>query len=360
MKNKHLYKRNNCWYFRIRLPKKLGGKTIRKSLHTDNISIARGFRDKYILPIIHANNNIEALEVLQFTINQNLTQSEKIFANANDLIMDHKNIMLYDAISEYLEYLPNAGIRIATVRDYTSTMNFLKKYAKNKIISTLTKDDSIELLNILLKQKLSPTTIKFKFTSIKSFLRWCINRDYVQDSILKAFDIQLPKVNKNPTQPIPLDQASLAVNVMKNWTLVPRIARYTGMRLREILRLTENDIIDEHGIKCIYVSDQAKNKTARIVPIAEKLLPYLNDLSELNTRGKPFDKWNIEIKKLKNCAKCKFHSWRSYAITQMMKAGIDPAVRKRITGHRISKDDIHEIYTSVELSDMKKAVDLIP
>ncbi|UDQ97932.1 tyrosine-type recombinase/integrase [Lentisphaerota bacterium WC36G] len=360
MKNKYLYSRNNCWYLRLRLPKRLGRKIIRKSLHTNDEKLARKFRDKYIMPIIHANNNVEALEMLKFSLSQNLNEAEKIHASINELVTECQNIFLYDAIDQYLEYLPNAGLREASVNDYTSTMRFLKKNSTDKSLNAISKNDAIELLNIMLKKKLSPTTIKFKFSTIKSFMRWCINRDYAAEMVLKAFDIQLPKVVKNPTPPIPAESAELAINIMKNWTLVPRIARYTGMRLREILRLTENDIIIEHGIKCIYVSNKAKNKTARIVPISEKLLPYINDLSELNTKGKPFDKWNIEIKKLKNCEKCKFHSWRSYAITQMMKAGIDPAVRKRVTGHKISKDDIHEIYTSVELSDMKKAVDCIP
>ena len=145
-----------------------------------------------------------------------------------------------------------------------------------------------------------------------------------------------------------------------NWTLVPRIARYTGMRLREILRLRKNDIVTYQGMLCIKVDERSKTGESRIITVADKLKDYMKNISELEKTKKQFDHFNTLVKKIPGCEKCKFHSWRVYANTQMMEAGVDQAVRMKILGHRASKSDIHIGYTSVQISQMKKAVDLIP
>ena len=76
--------------------------------------------------------------------------------------------------------------------------------------------------------------------------------------------------------------------------------------------------------------------------------------------SKDFKTYNRRIKKVEGCDKCKFHSWRVFANTTMQKAGIDRAVRMKILGHKVDKDDIHSGYTSVDIQQMKKAIDKIP
>jgi len=180
----------------------------------------------------------------------------------------------------------------------------------------------------------------------------------VRDSIYKEIEIPLPAVNSKHTIPIAEKDADNAIEIKPDWTLVPRIARYTGMRLREILRLTDKDIVEINGIKCIKVSEKAKSGKERIVPVAEKLKPYLDDFSEIENTKRQFNHWNAMVKKIN--PDYKFHSWRSYAISQMTKNGVDPVVRMRIVGHKVTGDlSVHSDYTNIEIEQMKKAVDVI-
>lgn len=355
----YLYKRENCWYIRITLPEKLGGKMIRKSLHTSNLLVARKFRDKYILPLYHYTSSLEILEFLKISALQNTTEAERIIANIEDDQIE--DLLVSEAIEKYFQYLNNNGLKAKSIKGYISACSIITSCFPDMLVNSLNKKIAIQILDMFQANKLNPTTIKFKFQSWRAFLKWCIKCGYCRSNIINEFDIPLPRVNKQHTTPIPQQLADIAVTLLGNWTLAPRIARYTGMRLNEVLTLTSDHIITEHGILSIRISEEiAKNKSARIVPIAEKLLPYMNDLSELSQTGKKNDKWNREIKKNKGCEKCSFHSWRSYAISEMMRAGVDSAVRKKITGHKDNKDDIHEMYTHVQIEEMKLAVDKIP
>lgn len=94
--------------------------------------------------------------------------------------------------------------------------------------------------------------------------------------------------------------------------------------------------------------------------MARKLAPYLKgDLRELRKAGHQSDKYNRRVKLIPGCESCSFHSWRVYANTRMMEAGVDRAVRMRLLGHRAGKDDIHTGYTSVALKTMLEAVTCI-
>ena len=54
---------------------------------------------------------------------------------------------------------------------------------------------------------------------------------------------------------------------------------------------------------------------------------------------------------------CTFHGLRSYAISQMANAGVDPIDRRKISVH--TDKDIHAGYTRNNLIRFKKAVDTI-
>jgi hypothetical protein len=51
------------------------------------------------------------------------------------------------------------------------------------------------------------------------------------------------------------------------------------------------------------------------------------------------------------------HCWRSYAISQMARAGIPEEFRRRIVGH--STIGVHDGYTNIDLARLKMAVDTI-
>ena len=135
------------------------------------------------------------------------------------------------------------------------------------------------------------------------------------------------------------------------------IARYTGMRVGEIRRLTAADVYQQDGVWVIHISAESKTHAERLVPISDKLMPLKNKLHLVPDDPKHEKAYNRQVKMV--APGCSFHSWRVYANSQMHRAGVDPYVCKRVLGHCDSKD-VHAGYTAVDLVQMKAAVDAIP
>ena len=65
------------------------------------------------------------------------------------------------------------------------------------------------------------------------------------------------------------------------------------------------------------------------------------------------------MKKIEGCEAVKDHSWRVYAQTMMIEAGIDDLIVRRIIGHKDSSN-VHYGYTAARVEAMKKALETIP
>ena len=361
-KYENLYERKGCWYVDFYLPKNLGGKRIRCSLKTPDIERAKDIRDNNINPILGNLASIEVLEKIEEHIHRLKQNSMSSIENLQHTITrSNSRLSLQECAEKYLKHLKRSDIRPATFKNYTSGLKpFLKVMGNGTRIDLITKESAIKVREYLLEEHIGGNRIGFNFMVFKKFIEWCAAEGLVSPLIKDNLKIPLPQYRSKHTSMIPRDKAEEAMACKANWTLPARIARYTGMRRAEILGITKKDLIEFHGIKCIQIDERTKTHEGRIVPISKKLMPYLKDLSELRANHKLCDLYNIKMKKIEGCEKCSFHSWRVYANTCMMEAGVDQAVRMKILGHRASKSEVHIGYTSVQLSQMKKAVDLIP
>jgi len=362
MKENSLRKRKNCWYINCKVPKRFGGGLLQYSLKTSDIKEARNIRDKYVRPVFTQDSAINVLEAIARMVSSLDSQTrDQVNALKNKILKNNSDNTVGELSGKYIIYLKKSSLREASIQNYSSALSsFNKILGKERTFQSLSRKDIVDVRNKLLEE-ISARRLQFIFQSYRTFIRWCIQESYISDCMLDYFNITLPLSRSVHTSTIPPAKAGDCMSCMKGWTLAPRIARYTGMRREEILRLEKSDISDFHGIKCINVDDRSKTHEKRIVPIADKLLPYMNDLSELRlSLKKAPEHYNIKIKGIPGCEKCKFHSWRVYANTSMMEAGVDQAVRMKILGHRASKSEVHIGYTSVQISQMKKAVDLIP
>ena len=356
---KYLSKKTGKWYIEFRLPKKFGGATIKRSLHTSDPKQAIYIRDMFILPIILNASIIEALEEIARKIEPLKTQSVDLIEQLKSGIIGTTGFspLISDCLRLFLDYLEKSQKRVSTIQSYKAALNTSFCLLDDKEICNFNSKDALTLRDGMLNAKLSGSRIKNKFLVIKSFFTWCIENKYCRKEVLDLFKITLPKTKTTHTAYIPEAAANKAILLIKDW-IVPRIARYTGMRLKEITRLTQKDIRLEGGIKCFYVDERTKTSKPRLVPIADKLLPYIKEPLNIGKLSHKDDEFNIKIKKIEGCEKCSFHSWRVYANSQMHKNGVDPYVCKKILGHSNSKD-IHSGYTHIELEQMKKAVDMI-
>jgi integrase len=115
------------------------------------------------------------------------------------------------------------------------------------------------------------------------------------------------------------------------------IARHTGMRLGEILKLVRNDVDDEK--EQIYVRD-TKNFSQRAVPVnavARKALPTLPQERErffiYKNRHAVESAWRHALEKAR-ISGFRIHDLRHSFITDMVTKGVDITTVMEITGHR--------------------------
>ncbi len=361
-KNNSLRMRGNCWHLDIRLPHVKGNNRTRVSLKTSDIVLAREIRDKVLRTIMADSSIVFVLRKISDEIKQRIASISSELARISDQDDAPKEHLLSFCADAFLKFVKKSNLRESSRKNYRiSIAKSVEALGEDKAIEHIDRYDLIKIRDKRLSDGIGHTRLNEDIRIFRYFLRWCYKEGYLAEYNRERLDVPLPTPRKINTSMIPKDLADQAMLVKKNFTLPPRIARYTGMRREEILRLKPRDIVVIHGIKCIHVDEDSKTHKARIIPIAEKLLPYFDINSrELKVKTKMVDNYNIKIKTIPGCEKCSFHSWRVYANTCMMEQGVDQAVRMKILGHVASKSDVHIGYTQVALNQMKKAVDLIP
>jgi len=137
--NHHLYKRGNCYWYEVTLPKRLGGKRVRCTLRTGNPQEARYLRDTYIMPVIAKGKAIEALQAIASNIEQLDNEIDEDFERlkAEILGIDQK-IEFNEAFEQYLNFIRKSGLRESSVRDY--------KDAIHSVISDLGESEPVKSL----------------------------------------------------------------------------------------------------------------------------------------------------------------------------------------------------------------------
>ena len=371
---------NGVWHIVFRVPYRFGGKLIRQSLFTKDFAVASSIRDRFVIPVLALNSGIHALEEIGKSIIAAEGEAVNHLSSLTSIIRASDGIKLNEAADRYVEFMNGSSkYRPATVEKYSEYIHLVARIiGGGKTVAHLTKQDAVHLRDHLLAQSKNPTTVFHIFSIFRSFLRW-LNREGIISSryVVENFTIDLPQVHKVNTPIIPPSKADEAMLAMPNWTLIPRILRYTGMRVGEVeacLAGFKNcDIVEVEGYRCFKISKEfCKTYADRFVPVSDKLAPFLTKkeiadaarafIFEENGRRResPGQKrYNRAVKRVPGCEACKVHSWRVYAQTMMLEAGIDESIVKRIIGHK-DKGNVHYGYTAARIEAMKRALDLIP
>ena len=372
---------SGIWRLNFRVPARFGGKLIRQSLYTEDFDTAASIRDRFVVPILALNSGVAALEEIGKSIIAAEGSAINHLSQLKNIINASDGISLTDAYERYLEWMERSSdYRPGTKKKYAENMAVVVEMLGNtKAVGMLSKDDAVRLRDRMKEAGKSATTIFHVFSIFRGFLRW-LNKEGLISShyVVENFLIDLPPVRKVNTPIIPPSKADDAMNAVKDWTLIPRVQRYTGMRIGEVEACFTGylgcGIVDVEEFRCFKITkDFCKTHADRVIPICDKLAPYITQknvsmaretcaqFDELGRRQEsPAQKrYNRAIKKIDGCETAKDHSWRVYAQTMMIEAGIDDLIVRRIVGHKDS-GNVHYGYTAARVEAMKKALDKIP
>ena len=266
-----------------------------------------------------------------------------------------------EILDQYLDSLEK-------IKNYSP--NTIKSY-KNDILQYL--DEEIVLgefskyLKICSKKGFSKTTINRKITSIKTFLIWCIERNYLESTSLKSVknlkaEKKLPNVlTANYINEL-LD--SLPIKDPKDIRdkAILELMYSSGLRVSEVSNLSIKDIKNNKSIKVL-----GKGNKERVLPITSRAYDVINKYIEnsrtifvneksdsflfLGVRGGQLS--DREIRRIVKLRVGTFpHSLRHTFATHLLDGGADLRIVQELLGH--NDPSTTQIYTHVSKKQMKK------
>ncbi|MDP6439937.1 MAG: tyrosine-type recombinase/integrase [Candidatus Brocadiia bacterium] len=409
---KYLQKRGNCWYVRVPRPPDSWGMSgeFVSTLRTPDLKTAQRLRDKYLMPLLAET---AAVDMVAAIARAAATGQEAIARRLADLPNQlsglGSRLTLRKAGKLFLDYLDSSGSYApGTLAEYRSAIDTAcRLLGPDTNVADLGRREAAALRDELLrlpvgwqrsKQPISAagkgqrTVSAARVDTILMYLRrlwhWLIKDGRVFRKDNPFDDVKVARVAANHKRSPTREEADALMALPRPealdghaWRMMPLLARYTGCRAGELAQLEAKDVVTEQGIRCLRVTARGEGKrlktasSERLVPVAEKLAPHLDDLLLRRKQGRLLDAGRYEaadgtvkhahrfLKHYNRRAKqvaldLSFHCWRVYANDAMATAGVDIGDRERLLGHVSSRTQA--AYTPENLKRLKAAVDSIP
>lgn len=246
------------------------------------------------------------------------------------------------------------------------------------------------------EDRLTARTVVKHIKNLITFFNWAVKEELIQRN--PATTVDLPTVIQNNSKPPPSEFVNALCQMpwpnaptvgILEWEELPWFYRYTGGRCAEIGQLRLQDVKTVDGVLVLdTVTLKTKNRRdksevvkRRNIPVCERLKPHLDRVLAERSGAKPEDylfplaghrlvlspfgpfmryAWsfgNLYNRHAKKIMDTHLHCWRSYAVSQMARAGIPEEFRRRIVGHATT--GVHDRYTNIDLKTLKAAVDTI-
>ena len=277
-----------------------------------------------------------------------------------DLNLNNKNNQ-EEILNQYLDSLQK-------IKNYSP--NTIKSY-KNDIQQYLNEDITLgefaKYLKICSKKEYTKSTINRKITSIKTFLNWCIEKKYFDNTALKSVrslknEKKLPNIlSANYINEL-LDELPIKDDKDIRDKAILELMYSSGLRVSEVSDLTLNDIKKNRSIKVI-----GKGNKERVLPLTSRAYEAINSYIKYSRKifinqksysyiflgvrgGKLSDR---EIRRIVKLRVGTFpHSLRHTFATHLLDGGADLRIVQELLGH--NDPSTTQIYTHVSKKQMKK------
>ena len=282
-------------------------------------------------------------------------------------------MIVYDVISQYLEYLElEKGLSENTIDAYRRDL-----YAFAENVSEIDDVDRIAIntyVRSLKEKKLAPTSIIRKVASLRGFFKWAYSMELIKKN--PASTLEQPKVPQRLPKVVSLKEIEemLHSDLSPLQSLIMELLYSCGLRVSELVNLKVNDI----DLASKYVRCFGKGSKERIIPIGEVAKQAVNRF--LPIRELAVKKYKISSKKLlisdngrlltrqdvynfihergkiihKNISP---HTLRHSFATHLLENGADLRVVQELLGHsdvsttqlytHISKKRLKDVYFSI-------------
>ncbi|GAB4206504.1 MAG: tyrosine recombinase XerC [Bacteroidia bacterium] len=261
-----------------------------------------------------------------------------------------------------------------TVIAYNKDLQDFSEFVHDKDPAAIDKNDIRTYIASLAEQKIKPSGIRRKISSLRSFFKYLVKENVCPHN--PCTGLILPKIKKTVPDFIDADALNQYLDThhqsndfetIRN-TLIIDLLYQTGIRRSELHQLKWKDI-DLHNL---HIKVLGKRNKERIIPISlhlkSNLEQYLSVLSEknimnkeclwVNEKGQSLSSYQIyyivkkELGKVTTASKKHPHILRHTFATHLLNNGADINAVKELLGHSNLKAT--EIYTHNNIEQLKK------
>lgn len=387
---KHVYLRNNIYYFRSDVPHELiqyfHTAEIKQSLRTSDPGVAK-----------LAANGLELKLRQAYAMLRVGMLSEEMIKKLVETVMPHKRKtntaedgggkQLTKIIRTYTDE-KQSGWSDKTKLEVSGVFKLLVDILGDVDVSTITRPTLIELRSDLLRvppnfYKKNPgksVRVAIKISGEPGISITSVNKHTARIGSLLKYCHELGLITNNPATGLQLSEKQRADQERSVYSIddvktivsnipvgaerperywIPMVGLYSGMRLAEICQLHIEDIIKVDGCWCFDINNagnrQLKNEASvRVIPVHQKLielgliryyetmkeagqprlwmnLSYIHLHGYTNTFGKWYQRFNREY--VTDDPKKVFHSMRHLVTDTLKQAGVSESLIAEIVGH---------------------------
>lgn len=314
---------------------------------------------------------------IKFNPNTKLETDLQIDRDLNDKITIQNFIELHETFMRDKEL---EGLAERTLKEHKINLNYFQLYVKNNIQSDLnciavdTQIFKSYIYYMLQEKQYSPFTINIRLRTIKCYLNWLYQNNYITENIsIKLKLVKTPQDTVQPLTDLEVKHLLKACNLstyagFRDYVAIILILD-CGIRVGEMVQLKIQDIDLKEGLITVR-AEVAKTRVSRQLPISSntcKLLKELTDCSKENkteylfqsTYGGQIRKNNLILsfrrlgEKIGMTKRCTPYVFRHTFATNAVKSGVmDLMTIQRIMGH--SSLVTTRKYVQLETKDLKK------
>jgi integrase len=247
--------------------------------------------------------------------------------------------------------------------------NFRKQFG-SRLVSSLQPLDLEDYQDSRDGKGTAPATIDMELSIAQTMVIKAFDNDMIDARVLKALrriKRRLKKGSNARDRILSFEEYQRLLSVaVAHLKAILIVAFNTGMRKGEILNLRWSQIDQEKGFIRI-PADRTKERKAKCIPINHHVQEVLDNQPRalhhdfvFTIKGKPIEDLRKAFKSACKAAGIlyglRFHDIRTTVKTNMLRAGVDKALRDIILGHSLNGMDAY--YLKPTEDDLRKAMDL--
>jgi integrase/recombinase XerD len=166
----------------------------------------------------------------------------------------------------YLHHQYRLNLKASTLQASTSLLvsflGFLRAHGTTHL-ETLTREDLEAFIEHLQDLGLKATTVSLRVKQLKALMRFLIEEEVVKPQVLlKRLTVKVPEPLPRAIPPDELRSLLAVIDELRNRAMILLLLR-TGMRIRELLTTTINEVLIEE--QRILIFEAEKNRLGRVV-----------------------------------------------------------------------------------------------